>query len=170
MQRFSKNEKILLVLAGLVTLTGIVGLVTKFELIVQIALLLLLFILVVTIALAILRIDRLAKQQRKSRQEIYQVLYWLNGSDKKTENQAKKTRDLLRKNVEDMTKLLKRNPESSSYKSPPISKTTHGELKAIDALAESERQRFNKLVALLDTQWEVLQEISEDTSLKKKSG
>lgn len=164
MQRLSKYEKLSLVITILVLSLGILGLFIAQSAIVYLALMLLLVVIVVNISLVILRLERIARQLRKARQEIYQVLYWLNGTDKRTEHQGRKTRDLLRENVKQVSKLIKSSsPSQISGASIPKSNRSSAEMKAINSLIEAERLRFNRLTAILDTQWEVLQEISQDT-------
>lgn len=166
MQRLSNNEKIVLLIAVVATAGGIVGLAAGQDVIVQIAFLMLLLLIVLAVMLLTLRLERLSKQQHKARQEIYQVLYWLNGSDKRTEHQARKTRDTVREKTEQIRKMLQQiRPLPDTGNKGKNNVKSASDRRAFENLHEVERLHVNKIIAILDAQWEVLQSITDDRSL-----
>lgn len=98
MWRLTKYERLMLLGAALMAITAVIGFVSNMPSMFGLSLIVLILLVLVVMMLAIVRIDRMLTGQKRTREEIYRVLYSLHGNDKWTETQARKTRDLVRDN------------------------------------------------------------------------
>lgn len=150
MKRLSKNE-ILTAIVALVTLIfGVVGAIVGSELIFRLCLLVLVSLAALFLVLLALRLERVASQQKLVRREIYQVLYWLHGSDKLTQEEAELTREYLDNRVKKMN--------SSSAAAPELASVVKTGNKKAEAAFEAQRLQFNRLFAVLDAHWDLMSE------------
>lgn len=160
MKRLSNYEKTVLALSVIVTAGGLAGILVWTPRVVFSAFLILIFLLGVLVALCLLRLERAATQQKRTREEIYQVLYTLHGNDQLTEHQARKTRDHVLRQHDVLREELVRMRNTAKNKSSQDFESSADALGtgAIRELAEDQRLRFNNLVSILDTHWEVMDE------------
>lgn len=166
MKRLSNYEKVVFVLSIIVAMAGLVGIVINSPRVIFSAVLILVFLLIVAVVLSLLRLERSAAQQKRTREEVYQVLYTLQGSDQLTEHQARKTRDHVLRQHEALHEELIRITKTNAKQNPKdVEKSADSAgNEAISELAEEQRLRFNNLVAILDSHWEVLEEDRSDSS------
>lgn len=150
MKRLSKNEVLTVIVALITLILGVVGTIAGSELIFRLSLLFLVSSSALFLLLLALRLERVASQQKLVRREIYQVLYWLHGSDKLTQEEAEHTRAFL-------DNRLKKMNSSSAAASELVNVIKTGNKKA-DAAFESQRLQFNRLFAVLDAHWDLLSE------------
>src|SRR5690625_5004029 len=158
MRRLTRYEILVLLGAVLLTLTAFVGCLASIPWVFDFSLMVLLLLVVVGVMFAIIRIDRLLTGQKRTREEIYQVLYSLHRIDKWTETHARKTRDLLRENHQALLDEIKGVTNDSSDES------TGDDLALLDSLTpleEAERLRFNKIIGILDAQWALLEDLRQ---------
>ncbi|MGO1942111.1 MAG: hypothetical protein ACTH05_08135 [Yaniella sp.] len=169
MTRLSNYEKIVLVLSAMVTVAGLVGVSLGVPWVSFGAILLLGFLLVIVAVLVILRLERIATQQKRSREEIYQVLYSIHGNDQLTEHQARKTRDHILRHSETTRQTLARDIKARTNKDLVETKSSahNPGMDFAHELAEDQRLRFNKLVAILDAHWD-LHEKDQNTAAESR--
>jgi|SRR5690625_1237329 hypothetical protein len=147
MRRLSKYELLVLSLMLVGLVAGFVGLMLDYNTLFRSSLLFLFAITFVFAVLIVFRLDRAANQQIRTRQQIYQVLYWLHGSDKLTTREAEQTRHDLRE------ALL---GTRGGYPSDVVKQFMRRTNRTADELFETQRLQFDRLHAVLEAHWEVL--------------
>lgn len=167
MQQLSKKILMLPVIAVAVMISSLVGALANSAIWWAVSLSSLTLLLTTSVILLSRQLDRIANQQKRTRQEIYSVLYSLHGTEKRllvnleetTQNLSDRCRSLEHGNRMEARKTRQhflRNTKSiiSDYTADLSSKIQRSNRK-IDGSIENQRLQSNRLIAILDAHWEL---------------
>lgn len=156
MKRLSNNERLSFILALVIVVAGVIGAAIGIDLLYRICILCLGGLVFFYLSLIIFRLERTTSQQKKTRREIYQVLYSLHGTEKLTVQQLEETRALSVEEAVKTRRYLLRNLKGESNES--TEKLLQRTNKKIDAAAEAQRLQANRMFSVLDAHWEYFSE------------
>src|SRR5699024_8955338 len=139
-----------------VVVVGVAGVATGRDVLYRICILCIGGLAFIYFSLIILRLDRISNQQKTTRREIYQVLYSLHGTEKRTVEQLENTRALSVEESAKTRRYLLRNLKNGS--SDSTEKLLQRTNRKIDASTEAQRLQANRMFSVLDAHWEYLSE------------